>query len=199
MRMPTTPTRNPKEHCDICRWNDTCDKRRRNDDHLCLVAGISKVQINELRSQGTPTTKALSTLPMPLPWKPRRGSPHSYKRIREQARVQVEARESGRAEIRTAPVVDGFGLCALPAPSNGDVFFDLEGDPFVGEHGLEYLFGYNLRRRTAGPSHVATGRSTGKAKAHVREVRRFRNRAPQAYPDLTSTISRHTSRPPQSG
>jgi uncharacterized protein len=25
------------------------------------------------------------------------------------------------------------------------VFFDLEGDPFVGEHGLEYLFGYLLR------------------------------------------------------
>ena len=30
----------------------------------------------------------------------------------------------------------------LPEPSPGDVFFDLEGDPFVGEHGIEYLFGY---------------------------------------------------------
>jgi hypothetical protein len=29
-----------------------------------------------------------------------------------------------------------------PAASDGDVFLDLEGDPFVGEHGLEYLFGY---------------------------------------------------------
>ncbi len=29
----------------------------------------------------------------------------------------------------------------LPDPSPGDVFFDIEGDPFLGEHGLEYLFG----------------------------------------------------------
>jgi predicted RecB family nuclease len=29
----------PKEHCDICRWREACDKRRRNDDHLSLVAG----------------------------------------------------------------------------------------------------------------------------------------------------------------
>ena len=35
------------------------------------------------------------------------------------------------------------GLCRLPAPCDGDVFFDIEGDPFVGEHGLEYLFGYD--------------------------------------------------------
>src|ERR1700692_1562845 len=35
-----------------------------------------------------------------------------------------------------------FGLSALPAPSAGDVFFDLEGDPFVDDGGLEYLFGY---------------------------------------------------------
>ena len=30
----------------------------------------------------------------------------------------------------------------MPEPSPGDVFFDIEGDPFVGEHGLEYLLGY---------------------------------------------------------
>lgn len=30
----------------------------------------------------------------------------------------------------------------MPAPSLGDIFFDLEGDPFAGEGGLEYLFGY---------------------------------------------------------
>src|SRR5581483_7980312 len=34
------------------------------------------------------------------------------------------------------------GLARLPAPSPGDVFLDLEADPFVGENGLEYLFGY---------------------------------------------------------
>lgn len=35
-------------------------------------------------------------------------------------------------------------MSALPEPSDGDVFFDIEGDPFVGEHGLEYLLGYGF-------------------------------------------------------
>ncbi|MCY4507389.1 MAG: TM0106 family RecB-like putative nuclease, partial [Acidobacteria bacterium] len=33
------------------------------------------------------------------------------------------------------------GLAALPEPSDGDVFFDLEGDIFAADDGLEYLFG----------------------------------------------------------
>ena len=49
----------PKEHCDICRWRENCDKRRRDDDHLCLVAGISKLQINELSRHGIMTVQDL--------------------------------------------------------------------------------------------------------------------------------------------
>lgn len=39
----------PNEHCELCRWRTRCDARRRADDHLCLVAGISKLQISELK------------------------------------------------------------------------------------------------------------------------------------------------------
>ena len=132
----------PKEHCDICRWRETCDKRRRNDDHLCLVAGITKLQINELKQRGIATVQSLAEIPLPLDWKPDRGSSNSYGRIREQARIQVEARETLEQKFELLPVENGFGLTCLPEPSQGDIFFDLEGDPFVGEHGLEYLFGY---------------------------------------------------------
>ena len=133
----------PKEHCEICRWRVACDKRRRDDDHLCLVAGISKLQINELKQRGIATVQDLAGMPLPLDWKPDRGSGNSYRRIREQARIQVEAREAGerRSEL-LLPVENGFGLTRLPEPSEGDVFLDLEGDTFVGEHGVEYLFGY---------------------------------------------------------
>ena len=132
----------PKEHCDICRWRETCDKRRRNDDHLCLVAGITKLQINELKQRGIATVQSLAVTPLPLDWKPDRGSYNSYGRIREQARIQVEARETLEQKFELLPVENGFGLTCLPEPSEGDIFFDLESDPFVGEHGLEYLFGY---------------------------------------------------------
>lgn len=132
----------PKDHCDICRWREACDKRRRDDDHLCLVAGISKLQINELKQRGITTVQILAGIPLPLDWKPDRGSADSYGRIREQARIQVEARENGKGKFELLPVESGFGLTLLPVPSEGDIFLDLEGDPFVGERGLEYLFGY---------------------------------------------------------
>ena len=34
----------PVDHCDVCRWRIECDKRRHADDHLSLVAGISRLQ-----------------------------------------------------------------------------------------------------------------------------------------------------------
>ena len=135
----------PKDHCDICRWRAACDKRRRNDDHLCLVAGISKLQRAELAQHGVNTMRGLATLNLPLSWTPERGSPNSYVRIREQARLQVDARDSGKNQFELLPVEVGFGLTCLPEPSEGDIFLDLEGDPFAGEHGLEYLFGYAFR------------------------------------------------------
>ena len=134
----------PKTHCDICRWQDRCDQRRRADDHLSLVAGISKVQIDELKRQGIATAANLAVMPLPLAWKPARGGAYSYERVREQARIQVEGRAASAMLHELLPVVPGFGLASLPAPSSGDIFFDLEGDPFAGEGGLEYLFGYSF-------------------------------------------------------
>jgi len=34
----------PTPHCPICRWFAECDKKRRDDDHLSLVAGITRLQ-----------------------------------------------------------------------------------------------------------------------------------------------------------
>nr|MDP9019789.1 TM0106 family RecB-like putative nuclease [Actinomycetota bacterium] len=39
------------------------------------------------------------------------------------------------------PPEDDRGLASLPSPSPGDLFFDIEGDPWAGDGGLEYLFG----------------------------------------------------------
>jgi uncharacterized protein len=133
----------PVGHCDICRWRGPCDERRHKDDHLSLVAGISSLQRGELTRRGVVTMTALAVLPLPLPWKPERGAAESYDRIREQARIQVAGRGAGKLLYELLNVVPTFGLCRLPAPNEGDIFFDLEGDPFVGDGGLEYLFGYS--------------------------------------------------------
>ena len=132
----------PRQHCDICRWSRSCDARRRADDHLSLVAGISNLHMDELRGRSVDTTAILASEPLPLSWRPNRGAAASYERVLEQARVQVKARLRGEPVYETLELEDGVGLAMLPDPSPGDVFFDIEGDPFVGPGGLEYLFGY---------------------------------------------------------
>lgn len=117
------------------------------------MAGISKAQIGELKEHEVPTTRNLATLPIPLPWKPERGSSHSLSRVREQARIQIEARDSGEKRFEVLPIETGLGLTCLPEPSAGDVFLDIEGDPFVGEHGIEYLFGYSFTGENGDPQY----------------------------------------------
>src|SRR6202167_4860171 len=134
----------PCQHCDVCRWFRECDRRRRDDDHLSLVAGIRRQHRDQLLVWEIDKVAKLATMQHPLPRekKPLHGSRESYDRVREQARIQVESKdlEIPRHEP-ILPVVEKTGFCKLPEPSAGDVFVDLEGDPFVGEAGLQYLFG----------------------------------------------------------
>lgn len=132
----------PKDHCEICRWRVACDTRRRDDDHLCLVAGLAKSNATELKKHSVETVAQLAAVPLPMPWKPDRGAAQTYVRLREQARLQVEGRVANKMVHECLPVEAGFGLTRLPSPTTGDVFLDLEGDPFAGEGGLEFLFGY---------------------------------------------------------
>jgi predicted RecB family nuclease len=132
----------PVDYCDVCRWWSTCNTHRHDDDHLSLVAGISRLQMRELKDRGIKTLAQVGSLPMPLPFSPKRGSTEAYERVREQARVQLLGRTHGKPVYE---VLEGFGeehgLARLPAPSPGDIFLDLEGDPFARDGGREYLFG----------------------------------------------------------
>ncbi len=153
----------PTPHCDICRWWSACEKRRRADDHLSLVAGIRRMQMAELRRHDITTLTSLARVPVPLAFTPRRGSREALTRVREQARVQLRGRKEGGPYHELLPLETERGLHRLPAPSPGDMFFDLEGDPFAGnprggagaitsiaqsEPGLEFLFGWAVRAET---------------------------------------------------
>ncbi len=133
----------PVPHCDVCRWWPVCDTRRRTDDHLSLVAGMSRLHQRGLEGIGIGTVVKLAGAALPLEPRPARGSVESYTRVHHQARIQVESRPLETPRYEVIPVTEpGAGLARLPEPSPGDVFLDLEGDPFVDGGGREYLFGW---------------------------------------------------------
>ena len=154
----------PVEHCEVCRWSSRCLSHRRRDDHLSFVAGLGRQHRIELHHQGIITLSALSAMPVPIAFKPKRGASETYVRLREQARLQVVQRESGQPTYELLPAEPGFGLARLPDPRPGDLFLDLEGDPFgrptdgtvPGAGSREYLFG--LGRVMAGGSFDYTAR-----------------------------------------
>ena len=136
---PTYPE--PVMHCEICAWWQPCNARRRADDHLGFVAGISRLQIKELRRIDVATLERLGDL-RDVP-KPARGSRDALTRVRDQAAIQLKARrqETPQYEI-LEPVDSAHGLAMLPAPCEHDLFLDLEGDRLAAAGGRDYLFGY---------------------------------------------------------
>lgn len=129
----------PVEHCAWCEWWARCRDRRRRDDHLSLVAFLSRGQAMKLEDAGVQTVSELSKLPESATVD--RVARGTLDTLRQQARLQVEARESGKNIREFLGFEYGRGFGRLPNPSPGDVFFDIEGDPYWGTEGLEYLFG----------------------------------------------------------
>jgi predicted RecB family nuclease len=131
----------PVEACTVCAWDGRCVKRRRDDDHLSFIAGSGRSHRVELVAQGVPTLTAAAKMPVPVEFKPARGSRETYGRLGDQARVQHQQKKGGQPVYERLEIKDGEGLCRLPPPSTGDLFLDLEGARFAREGGREYLFG----------------------------------------------------------
>jgi predicted RecB family nuclease len=136
----------PVDHCRVCAWFPVCMDRRRADDHLSLVAGMSRAATAELAADGVPTLAALGRLDASRPVPDLNA--RTLERLREQARLQLAGRELGRPVEdplweRIPPRTDepGRGLALLPEPTRADLFFDIEADPWLEEHGREYLLG----------------------------------------------------------
>ncbi len=128
----------PCAHCGLCRWKDLCDEQWERDDHLSLVANIGRPQIERLNENEVTTVRALASLGDDARV-PRIG-PDTLARLRHQARLQIQKRDSGKDVAEILPLETGRGFHLLPQPSPGDLFFDMEGDPHYPD-GLEYLFG----------------------------------------------------------
>jgi uncharacterized protein len=129
----------PCERCDLCKWRGLCEEKRLTDDHLCQVANISKVQIKKLQASGVRTLEALGQLPADA--KVPKMAPETLSRLISQAALQLQARKTNVNQLEIlAQAGTKRGFARMPRPAEGDLFFDMEGDPLE-EGGLEYLFG----------------------------------------------------------
>lgn len=147
---PPSTRPDPVEHCDVCRWSVDCAAERRRTDDLSLVAGITSRQRRALRAGGVPSRGALAVLTLPLDPPIEGTTREGIRRVREQARIQVEGDAQKPhvlyellelARTREGDFEPNRGLLALPEPSPGDLFFDIEGDPYAFDNGVDYLFG----------------------------------------------------------
>src|SRR2546423_13797019 len=76
-------------------------------------------------------------------------------RLRDQAGLQLHRYTTDELIYHLLPPLDRRGLGLLPAPSAGDVFFDMEGDPFFDPAaGLEFLFGVLWRNNDGSTSYT---------------------------------------------
>jgi predicted RecB family nuclease len=138
-RRPTYPY--PVDFCGLCDFLFLCKERWAADDHLTLVAGVSRLQVERLEAVGIRTLEALAEADPDTKVPSMRA--HTFQGLNQQARLQLHQRRTGEHIIEHLPEEPERGFALLPEPDPGDVWFDLEGDPwFEPARGLEYLFGW---------------------------------------------------------
>jgi len=172
----------PVDHCRICRWIDVCELRRRQDDHLCLVAGMRRDQTRRLQLAGISTMAALATTSAD----PVQGiNKDAFARLRQQAKLQIQRKDAGELTYEVlAPLGEHLGFQALPEPTPADLFFDMEGDPFVGDDGLEYLFGITEIVEGRPKHHAFWAHDTQAEKRAFEQVMDFLIKRVNRHPDL---------------
>jgi uncharacterized protein len=131
----------PVSHCRICDFLPRCEAWWDEVDHLSLVARMRRQHIERLKPAEIGTLRELARADPTSP--PPGMNPEVFATLQRQAALQLIRREEDRLEWLLLPPEAERGLALLHARSAGDLFFDIEGNPFWDEQGsLEYLWGF---------------------------------------------------------
>ena len=134
---PTYPY--PVDHCSLCEFLERCQRQWDRDDHLSLVAGIRRTQVERLNAAGVATLEDLATTDAHV----RKLRPETLAKLRDQAALQLNRRRTGELQHQLLPLQSERGFALLPEPSPGDIWLDFEGDPwYEAARPLEYLTGW---------------------------------------------------------
>ena len=186
----------PVEHCAICRWRDMCRERRRTDDDLSLVAGMTTGQRRALKGAGISTRRgfaALASLP-----RLDRVSPGVLHSAQLQARLQVASEDDrsdpvrapgSRTRRRRRPGSEPGAARAARTRRRGPVLRHRGGPVLLrGRPGVRAAVPVRHRRHGRGrrggtpPVHADLGLRPARREARVRGADRLHHRAPRAPP-----------------
>lgn len=183
--IPTPDWDAPREACTRCRWEKHCEKGRREFDDLSLIQGIRSTTRLALVSAGIKTVSDMANASDDLRAAGNKEiAEETFENLRSQAEIQLR----GRTNQEGIPIFDvkdeiGFGL--IPMPSLGDVWFDIEGDPYAEKgEGLEYMFGYVTRQGEELVFKTFDAEDRNQEKKAFGDFIEFINSRREEYPDL---------------
>ena len=173
----------PRESCSRCRWSKQCDLGRHQAEDLSLIQGIRSSTRMSLVNNGISNLSemALATDEQ-RPRVPREVSKETFAGLRDQAAIQLKGKGLAKPifEIRDETA---FGL--LPERSPGDIWFDMEGDPFANNgSGLEYMFGYLQRSKDGFEFNTFDARNSLEEKQAFQDFINYVINRRNQYPDM---------------
>jgi uncharacterized protein len=175
----------PREACTRCRWVKHCDNGRREAEDLSLIQGIRSSTRLALREVGIKTINDMALASDELRTSGKQDiAKETFENLRSQADIQLR----GRKVANGIPIFEikekiGFGL--IPQPSIGDVWFDMEGDPYAEQgEGLEYMFGFVTRENQEFKFQTFDAENREQEKRAFGEFIGFISSRLEAYPDM---------------
>jgi len=129
----------PCAACSQCGYASRCEAEWREADSVHFVAGIATSQRVKLETKDITSLQGLADTKLTA--KELGIGEEAFTRIKRQAELQAKARETGTLHWELKAYEKGKGFALLPPKEEGDLYYDIEGDPLYGQSGLEYLHG----------------------------------------------------------
>jgi predicted RecB family nuclease len=147
VQLPAPIWESPRSACVTCAWLPVCEQGRKDDRDLSLIQGIRSVTRDKLVANGISTIDQMAAKEPED--RPIAIAESTFTKLAAQAKLQVQG--EAQNEIITQ-IINAEVLANLPPRNEGDIWFDMEGDPYAyaGE-GLEYMFGYSVLGESDGP------------------------------------------------